>query len=145
MGGDFPFLGYEETFQRLETKSLPPLLANCIAALTASYSNVLSLTGIDADTAADNYEAKAKILLNPALQMASFDTLHALIFLFWIERKNCSFTGLQTYYHLAMTMAQQLGLSNDVAHLSPSDPYHRKLRSIWTSLIVMQQMLAQRQ
>ncbi|KAF8124920.1 hypothetical protein EV363DRAFT_693043 [Boletus edulis] len=135
MGGQCPFLSYDDIYDKFRRQTLPPLLSNCIAALGARFSNIPEVVSRGSQTVAEIYSDMAKEQLSTSLQQPSVETLQATILLAWAEYKSGRGHGFRQYSDLATQTAMAIGLSEESSlQLSPYDPYQNRLRITWSSL-----------
>ncbi|RDB24813.1 hypothetical protein Hypma_008003 [Hypsizygus marmoreus] len=135
-GGEYTFLTYEETIAEFWDRTLPPMLANCIAAMASRFSNLPELTVRGLHNVAETYADNAKTILASMAHIPTMDTLHALMLLSWSEYKNNRVTNFRTYCQMAMRMAMDLGLSDQNAlqgHFSEKERSRR--RATWANIL----------
>ncbi|EKM80783.1 hypothetical protein AGABI1DRAFT_98908 [Agaricus bisporus var. burnettii JB137-S8] len=132
---EFTFLTYEETITKSWEQRLSPLLSNCIAAMAARYANIPELVVRGLHEVAETYCDNARNILNSVAHMPNMDTLHATMLLSWSEYKNERIPSFRHYCQMAMTMAMDLGLSeqNPPSHLPESERNRR--RNTWACII----------
>jgi len=135
-GSEFTFISYDEILQAFWDRLLPPLLANCVAAMGTRYSNIPELNVRGLSNVAEAFSENAKIVLNSVVHIPVMETLHALILLSWSEYKNNRISGFKAYCQMAMRMAMDLGLSdqNSIQAL-PSEGERIRRRSTWASIL----------
>ncbi|KAG6378336.1 hypothetical protein JVT61DRAFT_14060 [Boletus reticuloceps] len=135
MGGQCPFLSYDDIYDKFRRQTLPPLLSNCIATLGARFSDIPEVVSRGSQTVAEIYSDMAKEQLSTSLQQPSVETLQAAILLAWAEYKSGRGHGFRQYSDLATQTAMAIGLSEESSlQLSPYDPYQNRLRITWSSL-----------
>ncbi|KAF9219602.1 hypothetical protein BS17DRAFT_385005 [Gyrodon lividus] len=139
MGSQCPFLTYDDIYDKFRRQTLSPLLANCIAALGARFSDIPEVVARSSQVVADTYCDLAKDLLSTSLHHPTIETVQAAILLAWAEYKSGRGHGFRQYSDLAMRTAMAIGLSEDSSlQLSPYDPYQNRLRVTWSSLTHLQ-------
>ncbi|KAJ6495636.1 hypothetical protein C8R47DRAFT_1265018 [Mycena vitilis] len=136
LGAEFPFITYEEVSRDFWEGALPPLLANCIAAMATRYSTLSELTVRGLHNVAETYGDNAKNILGSVGHIPSMDTLHGVMLLSWSEYKNNRIPGLRTYCQMAMRMAIELGLSDqNVSPINATESERNRRRSTWASIL----------
>ena len=137
-GPEFPFFVYEDVMAEFWDRTLPPILANCIAAMASRFSNLPELTVRGLHNVAETYTDNAKTILSSVAHIPSMDTLHAIMLLSWSEYKNNRISGFRTYYQMAMRMAMDLGLSDQNAHQGHFGEKERNCRrATWNNILQM--------
>jgi len=136
LSGEFPFLAYDEVLAQFWEGTLPLLLANCIAAMAARYSTVAELTVRGLHIVAESYAESAKAILNTVAHLPQMSTLHALMLIAWLEYKNNRVPAFRAYTQSAMTMAIDLGLSDQsTIQMNPSETERHRRRATWTNIV----------
>jgi len=136
LSGEFGFISYDEVLGEFWDQTLPPILANCIAAMAARYSNYSDLTVRGLHNVAETYADNAKTILSSVAHIPTIDTLHALMLLSWSEYKNNRMAGFRAYCQMAMRMAMDLGLSDQNAiQMHPSEIERNRRRATWASIL----------
>ncbi|KIJ19129.1 hypothetical protein PAXINDRAFT_166981 [Paxillus involutus ATCC 200175] len=139
MGTQCPFLTYDDIYDKFRRQTLSPLLANCIAALGARFSDIPEVVARGSQVVVDTYCDNAKELLSTSLLQPTIETVQATILLAWVEYKSSRGQGFRQYCDLAMRTAMAIGLSEQSSfQLSPYDPYQNRLRVTWSSLTHLQ-------
>ncbi|KAF4599741.1 hypothetical protein EYR40_006840 [Pleurotus pulmonarius] len=136
LGSEFPFLNYQEILAEFWEGTLPPLLANCIAALSARYSNLPDLAVRGLHNVSESYSETAKSILTAVAHLPNMDTLHALMLVSWLEYKNNRISSFKVYCQMAMSMAIDLGLSDQhTIQMNPSEVERNRRRSTWANIV----------
>lgn len=138
MGGQCPFLTYDDLYDRLRRQTMSALMANCIAGLGARASEIPEVVARGPSIVAETYCEIAKELLTASLNQPTLETLHCVMLLAWSEYKAGRPHGFRQYGDLAMRTAMAIGLSEQSLQLSPYDPYQNRVRITWTSVNQMQ-------
>ncbi|KAI6157392.1 hypothetical protein BKA82DRAFT_950511 [Pisolithus tinctorius] len=138
MGGQCPFLTYEDLYDRWRRQTMSALMANCIAALGARASEIPEVVARGSSIVAETYCEIARELLTASLNQPTLETLHCVMLLAWSEYKAGRPHGFRQYGDLAMRTAMAIGLSEQSLQLSPYDPYQNRVRITWTSVNQMQ-------
>ncbi|KIM53644.1 hypothetical protein SCLCIDRAFT_1222613 [Scleroderma citrinum Foug A] len=97
MGGQCPFLTYEDLCDRLRRQTMTSLMANCIAALGARASDIPEVVARGPQLVAEIYYENAKELLAGSLNQPTLDTLHCVMLLAWSEYKGGHIHGFRQY------------------------------------------------
>jgi len=136
LGSEFSFLGYEEVLGEFWDQILPPLTANCIAAMGSRFSNIPELSVRGLHNVAEAYTDNAKTILASIAHIPTIETLHSLILLSWSEYKNHRIPGFRAYSEMAMRMAMDLGLSDqNTIQLQASESERHRRRSTWAAIL----------
>ncbi|KAL0956218.1 hypothetical protein HGRIS_002374 [Hohenbuehelia grisea] len=136
LAAEFAFLAYEEILAQFWEGTLPALLANCIAAMAARYSNLAELTVRGLHIVAESYAESAKAILSTVAHMPQMSTLHALMLIAWLEYKNNRVSAFTAYTQSAMSMAIDLGLSDQsTIQMNPSETERNRRRATWANIV----------
>ncbi|TFK44488.1 hypothetical protein BDQ12DRAFT_673081 [Crucibulum laeve] len=135
-GSEFTFLSYQLVMGDFWERSLPPLIANCIAAMASRYSTLPELVARGLHNVSDAYLENAKTVLNSVAHIPSIETLHGLILLSWAEYKSNKIPSFRLYCQAAMRMAMDLGISDQNTIQVHADERERdRRRSTWASIV----------
>ncbi|KDQ49375.1 hypothetical protein JAAARDRAFT_143529 [Jaapia argillacea MUCL 33604] len=134
MGSECPFLSNEDVIRRFLDQALPPLLANCIAALASRFSDLPQLTTQGLPNVAESYCSNAKNILSPIMHVPALDSLHALILIAMSEFKSNRASGFRAYSEMAVRMAFDIGLSDSQSiQMTTSGRERSKLQATWST------------
>ncbi|KAF5325756.1 hypothetical protein D9611_000077 [Ephemerocybe angulata] len=139
LGNEFPFLTYEQLMNDAWENRLPPAIANVVAAMASRYSNVPELTIRGLHNVAEAYleMAKTQVATPP-----SMETLHAIMLIAWSEYKNNRHPNFRHFTHNAVTMAQDLGLSDPEPPVQITDAERRRRQLTWTNILQLHTIAA---
>lgn len=134
--GEYNFVNIHEVMDQYYTQhNLSASLANCIAAIAARFCNTPELALRGLHNISETYTSNAKNLLN-ATHIPSFDNLHALMLLAWIEYKMNRIPEFRRYCQMTMTMAMELGLNDQYIQMQPlGTPERTRLQDTWDNIL----------
>ncbi|TFK25560.1 hypothetical protein FA15DRAFT_755787 [Coprinopsis marcescibilis] len=134
-GPEYTFITYDQVIHDFWENRLSPVVANCIASMACKYSNIPELAVRGLHTVAETYAEIAKNLVASQMHMPSMDTLHAVMLICWIEYKHSKFTSFRQFCSKAISMAQDLGLSDNDRMGHASDSEQRRRQATWTGIL----------
>ncbi|ESK85307.1 pathway-specific nitrogen regulator [Moniliophthora roreri MCA 2997] len=151
MGSHFPFLTEASLMSNIDHEDpsrrvTAPLLLNATCALAARFSDVPIIRSQARDKSPATYgipfAEKTKQLLVPLLGFPSSNTVAALLFLAYFSFGLNNEGALWTYSGMALRMAVDLGLHQDVEGYSASEIQRASDRLLWWSCFILDRTLA---
>ncbi|KAK7044133.1 hypothetical protein VNI00_007850 [Paramarasmius palmivorus] len=151
MGSHFPFLTESSLMSNIDHEDpsrrvTAPLLLNAVCALAARFSDIPIIRSQARDRSPATYgipfAEKTKQLLVPLLGFPSSNTVAALLFLAYFSFGLNNEGALWTYSGMALRMAVDLGLHQDVEIYSTNEIQRASDRLLWWSCFVLDRTLA---
>ncbi|KIK68929.1 hypothetical protein GYMLUDRAFT_188254 [Collybiopsis luxurians FD-317 M1] len=128
---EFNFITYEDVYQDFTRRRISPPMANCVAALAASYSTNPDLTVRGLHNVAETYANSAKTAVHAVSHIPSIDTLHALMLLAWYEYKANRLSSFREYAELSSRMSSQLGYTSAGANGHDGERRKRTMKALY--------------
>jgi len=109
-----------------------------MAAMAARYTNISELVVRGVHEVAETYADNAKNILNSVGHIPHMDTLHAILLLAWSEYKNERIPSFRLYGQMAMKMAMDLGLPDQIPPTNLPENERNRRRTTYANIVQLQ-------
>ncbi|KAG2015849.1 hypothetical protein CC2G_009078 [Coprinopsis cinerea AmutBmut pab1-1] len=134
-GSEYTFLMYEQILNDFYENRLSPVIANAIASIACKYSNVPELAVRGLHNVSETYAEVARNLAASLSHIATMETLHAVMLIAWAEYKHGRYTAFRQYCQRAISMASDIGLSENDRVLHTADNEQRRRQATWAGVV----------